>query len=104
MSLFTGITTQHHLAGFFGLSAYLLLGDRLESEFIPKDAPNKGVPVFMGHGEDDPLVKYAWGQKTAEVLRGLGFEVKFHGYRYVFFLVSIIFHLCRGGEGFQTSW
>lgn len=36
----------------------------------------------MGHGDKDPLVKYAWGWRTAEALRDLGYKVDFHTYKY----------------------
>lgn len=88
MSLFTGVTTHHRLSGFFGLSAYLLLGHKLK-DLVPADKPNQNTPVFMGHGESDPLVKFVWGKATAEELQGLGFKVDFHGYRYVCLFYSL---------------
>lgn len=30
---------------------------------------NKDAKWFMGHGNADPLVKYDWGVKTAEMLK-----------------------------------
>ena len=43
-------------------------------------APDKAVPIFMGHGDSDPLVKYAWGQKTAQVIQEMGWKVDFRTY------------------------
>ena len=79
ISLFTSLTTTHQLSGFFGLSSYLLLGSKLPS-LIPSGNPNANAPVFMGHGEADPLVRYEWGQKTASVLKEMGRKVEFHSY------------------------
>ena len=43
---------------------------------------NKNVPIFMGHGDSDPLVKHEWGQDTAKALRELGFKsVDFRTYK-----------------------
>ncbi|MCJ1238174.1 hypothetical protein MMC14_006163 [Varicellaria rhodocarpa] len=81
ISLFTGLTGPHKLAGFFGLSSYLLMHDRIKdviAETTP--APDKAVPIFMGHGDSDPLVKYAWGQKTAQVIQEMGWKVDFRTY------------------------
>jgi len=37
----------------------------------------------MGHGDRDEVVKYKWGQHTAEFLRKeLGHKVEFKTYRY----------------------
>ncbi|MCJ1311238.1 hypothetical protein MMC25_004909 [Agyrium rufum] len=79
MSLFTGMTIPEKLAGFFGLSSYMLLHDRIKN-FLPDPVSNQDTPVFMGHGDSDPLVKYAWGQRTAKVLGEMGFKVDFRTY------------------------
>ena len=48
---------------------------------MPSDAPNKNVPIFMGHGESDPLVKFIWGKQTSEEIKNLGYDVTFKGYK-----------------------
>ena len=68
MSIFTGLTTSHKLAGIFGLSCYLVLGEKIKSLAEENGNANKDAKWFMGHGDKDPLVKYDWGVKTAEVL------------------------------------
>ncbi|MCJ1353306.1 MAG: hypothetical protein MMC33_003291 [Icmadophila ericetorum] len=80
MSLFTGLTVPYKLAGFFGLSSYLLMHKKIK-DFIPADNPNKETPIFMGHGDADPLVKYDWGVRTAEALRQWGYKVDLKTYR-----------------------
>ena len=80
MSLFTGVTTEHRLAGFFGLSSYLLMGNKIKS-LIATANPNKDTPVFMGHGDSDPLVKYDWGKQTAKALEDMGWKVDFRTYK-----------------------
>lgn len=34
----------------------------------------------MGHGDADPVVKYEWGQRTAEKLKEWGWSVDFQTY------------------------
>lgn len=83
MSLFTGVTTPHKLGGVFGLSCYLVMGDKIKDLAKEASEANKDTPFFMGHGDSDPLVKFSWGQQTAEVLRkDLGHKVEFKSYRY----------------------
>lgn len=48
---------------------------------VPQDSPNQKTPIFMGHGDADPVVRYAWGQATAEKLKTLGWDVDFKTYR-----------------------
>ncbi|ETI23157.1 hypothetical protein G647_04954 [Cladophialophora carrionii CBS 160.54] len=82
MSLFTGVTTPHKLGGVFGLSCYLVLGDKIKDFAKEANEANKDTPFFMGHGDADEVVKYTWGQQTAEVLRKeLGHKVEFKTYR-----------------------
>lgn len=69
MSIFTGLTTPHKLAGVFGLSSYLLLGHKVKELAEENGNVNKEIKWFMGHGDVDPLVKYQWGLSTAETLR-----------------------------------
>lgn len=40
----------------------------------------KAVPVFMGHGTEDPLIPMAIGQMTFEVLQGLGSSIELKRY------------------------
>ena len=80
MSIFSGITAPTKLGGIFGLSCYLLLHNKIK-QFLPADNPNKETPIFMGHGDSDPLVLPPWGQKTAEVLRAEGWNVELKMYR-----------------------
>ena len=85
MSLFTGATTPHKLAGVFGLSSYLLMGNKIKELAEEAKDINRDTPFFMGHGDADPLVRYEWGVKTAEALRTvLGHtKVDFQTYKYV---------------------
>ncbi len=69
MSLFTGLTTPHKLAGIFGLSCYLLMGSKVKALAAENGNANRDSRWFMGHGDVDPLVKHDWGVRTAEVLR-----------------------------------
>jgi predicted esterase len=83
MSIFTGVTTPHKLGGVFGLSCYLVLADKVKEFAKEANEVNKDTPFFMGHGDRDEVVKYKWGQHTAEFLRKeLGHKVEFKTYRY----------------------
>jgi len=68
------------LGGIFGLSCYLLLQNKVK-DMVPADSPNQQTPIFMGHGDADPVVKYQWGQMTANKLKGWGWNVDFRTYK-----------------------
>ena len=80
MSLFAGITCPDQLAGIVGLSSYLLMEGKIK-EYVPEENPNKETPIFMGHGDSDPLVKYEWGVTTAKILKGWGWNVDLKTYK-----------------------
>lgn len=80
MSIFSGITAPTKLGGIFGLSSYLLLHNKVK-EFVEKDSPNKDTPIFMGHGDSDPLVIPEWGNMTAEILKKEGLNVNLKMYK-----------------------
>ena len=96
MSLFSGVTNQEKLAGIVGLSSYLLMGKKIV-DFVPKEAPNRDTPIFMGHGDADPLVKYDWGVRTAEALRNLNFKVDFRTYKCVDLFLGLVCADCHRG-------
>ena len=89
MAVFNGITSTHKLGGIFGLSSYLLLHNKLK-EFMPKDCANKDTPIFLGHGEVDPLVKPVWARMSREILTKEGFNVDLKVYPYVLMSMWIL--------------
>ena len=80
MSIMAGITNPTKLGGIFGLSCYLLLAGKVK-DMVPADSPNQKTPIFMGHGDADPLIKLQWAQTTADKLKGWGWDVDFRTYR-----------------------
>lgn len=80
MSLMAGITSPTKLGGIFGLSCYLLLQGKVR-DLVPADSPNQKTPVFMGHGDADPVVRYSWGKATADKLKEWGWDVDFRTYK-----------------------
>lgn len=80
ISLFTGVTCPDKLAGIFGLSSYLLLHNKIK-DYVSSESTNKNTPIFMGHGDVDPMVKHEWGLDTSKVLREMGWTVDFRTYK-----------------------
>lgn len=89
MSVFSGLTSRHKLGGIFGLSCYMLLHNKIQS-FIPPDNANLQTPIFMGHGDSDPLVKPQWAEQTSKILKDWGYKVDLKMYR------SVTSHPVRG--------
>jgi phospholipase/carboxylesterase len=60
-----------------GLSTYLLMADRLETE---RSAANLKTPLFLAHGTLDPVVPFVAGDRSREYLAALGYESEWHSY------------------------
>jgi predicted esterase len=69
MSILTGLTTTHKLAGIFALAAHLVLSNKIKTLADESGNVNRDSKWFMGHGDADKLIRYDWGVRTAEVLK-----------------------------------
>ena len=77
LALHTGLRYAVSLGGIIALSSYLPLPERLRAEAT--DA-NRASPIFMAHGQADPVIPLAEGQATVEALRQAGYAVDWHEY------------------------
>ncbi|KAK9478470.1 Phospholipase/carboxylesterase/thioesterase [Lipomyces japonicus] len=78
ISLLTGLTSDIKLGGVVALSGFIPMRSRIAN--LHKE---KGVelPFFVGHGTNDPVVKYEYGVYTKTVLDQLNLPVEFHEYK-----------------------
>ncbi|KAL3595021.1 hypothetical protein FPOAC2_09342 [Fusarium poae] len=79
MSLLAGLTCTSKLGGILGLSSWLLLSKTFADIVKPTDA-NRQTPVMMFHGEEDPIVPCERGKLSADLLKGLGYDVAWKTY------------------------
>ena len=77
MSLYVALRHATALGGVIALSGYLPLGAQTASE--AHDA-NLKTPIFMGHGTQDQVVPEALGRRSADALKGWGYEVDYRTY------------------------
>ena len=77
IALVAALRRREPLAGIVALSTYLPLAAQAEAGAAGQAAAQ---PVFMAHGQQDPVVPFAAGLRSAERLRALGFDVEWHAY------------------------
>ena len=77
MALHVALRYPERLAGLVALSSYLLFPERLAAE---RSQANADLPVFVGHGTQDPVVPHAMGAATAQQLQSMQQPVEFHSY------------------------
>ncbi|TAH34338.1 MAG: carboxylesterase [Planctomycetota bacterium] len=77
LALHTALRHPERLAGAVGLSCFLVRAGTLEAERSPANA---GLPIFLGHGESDPMVPNQYGMEARDTLLALGYPVEWHSY------------------------
>lgn len=77
MALQVGLRFPQKLAGIMALSGYLPLATSLP---IEKHTTNQNTPIFMAHGEYDPVVALERAQASCALLEKLGHSVDWNEY------------------------
>jgi phospholipase/carboxylesterase len=77
MALLTGLRHRERLAGIVGMSGYLPLAATTATE---RSDANAMTPIFMAHGQQDPVVDIERGRTSREMLRALGYAGEWHEY------------------------
>jgi phospholipase/carboxylesterase len=47
---------------------------------MERSSANLATPLFMAHGQQDPVVPFALGEDSKRVLEGTGYKVEWHAY------------------------
>jgi len=77
IALQTALRRNEPLGGVIALSTYLALEDSLAREAT---RASRGVPIFMAHGTQDPVVPLQLAEASAATLRAQGYEIDWHTY------------------------
>jgi phospholipase/carboxylesterase len=77
IALHLALRESRRLAGVLALSTYLPLAAMLARE---KSAANAALPIFMAHGEYDPVIPLAAADASRRVLEREGYAVGWHVY------------------------
>jgi phospholipase/carboxylesterase len=77
IALQAGLRHKARLAGILALSTYLPLESSLAAEAAPA---NKGVPILMVHGTQDPVIPIALADASQRTLAANGYEVQWRTY------------------------
>src|SRR6266705_2647845 len=77
IALHTGLRHPGRIAGVMALSTYVPVGEKLAAEASPA---NRDVPIFMGHGSDDPIIPLVRAEQSRGLLHSLGSPVEWREY------------------------
>jgi phospholipase/carboxylesterase len=77
MALHTGLRHGERLAGLVALSSFLPLPDTVAAEANPV---NRGVPILMAHGTQDPMIPIERARDSHDRLLALGYRVDWGEY------------------------
>ena len=77
LTLHMALTASRKLAAVIALSCYLPIPQALNDN---ASSVNKETPFFMAHGKHDPVVPFALGEQSEDLLIKAGFNVDWHHY------------------------
>jgi len=75
--LYTGLQYGEPLGGILALSCYHPVSELIETR---ASEANRKIPIFMAHGEHDPVVPIHLAEATVEKLRAEGYAPEWHTY------------------------
>ena len=69
------------LAGLMALSTWLPLSASLQAEVIENEqAQSRDLPLFLAHGQFDPMLPIALGEESRSTLTNMGYTVQWQAY------------------------
>jgi len=77
IALHTGLRHPERIAGIMALSTYVPVEEKLSAE---ASTANRDVPIFMGHGSDDPIIPLVQAEQSRNLLKSLGYPAEWHKY------------------------
>ena len=77
IALHTGLRHPERIAGIMALSTYVPVEEKLSAE---ASTANRDVPIFMGHGSDDPIIPFVRAEQSRNLLKSLGYPAEWHKY------------------------
>lgn len=80
ISLAAASMLDFKIGGVVALSGFCPIREKI-SQVYNKEGINFDLPIFQGHGTNDPIIAYNYGKMSSEFYQGLGFKnLKFHTY------------------------
>ena len=77
IALHTALRYPARLAGVMALSTYLPGHEGLLADAA---AANRDLPVFLAHGQMDPVLTFDLGEQVRDVLKAAGYPLTWHAY------------------------
>jgi phospholipase/carboxylesterase len=77
LALHAGLRHPQRLAGILALSCYLPMADKLAAM---ASKANRDVPIFMAHGQNDPVIPFDFGKRSSKLLKAEKYAVEWHSY------------------------
>lgn len=76
LAIYAGLTYPQKIGGIVGLSSFFLQRNKFPGNFTA----NNGTPIFLGHGNADPLVPLQIGQMSEVLIKKFNPHVEMHVY------------------------
>jgi len=77
VALYAALTGRRPLSGVLALSTYLPAADTVFADEAPV---NSEIPVWMGHGDHDPVIQLSVADRSRQQMEAAGIDVDWHTY------------------------
>ena len=77
ITYYLGLQYPQKLAGLMTLSTYIANPTTISDE---RHSANQDTPLFIAHGQFDPVVPYQLAEQAQTILEQLGYQLEFHSY------------------------
>jgi len=102
IALFTGLSSQHRVAGILALSTYLPLGDTAFEAMKAHSDDRKSLPIFFAHGSHDDVIQLKYAEESRDALEAQGFEVNWSTWPMAHSVMPE--EIVAMGSWFKTQW
>jgi len=81
IAIHTALRYPKKLGGLLALSTYLPLESSLKNEVVENERSQpRDLPIFLAHGQYDPVIPFDAGKKSGLILEEMGFPVSWNEY------------------------
>ncbi len=81
IALHAALRYSRPLAGLMALSTWLPMGAALQQEVGENpSAQSRDLPIFLAHGQFDPILPIGLGEESRDALKRLGYATEWHEY------------------------
>lgn len=77
IAMHTGLRNPEPLAGIMALSTFMPTAETIKKEL---SGANSNIPIFLAHGQQDPMIPFPAAQASKNILEDMNFKIDWREY------------------------